>query len=180
MTTEQSLPTAHPRPFLHRVLFLYAMVLGIETGGAIFTSMVVFPAWTASPEAVVQWKPDSVFYMEEGDFFMYASTLTFILSIITLIAGWNAVQPLRKWLRIAPVIFLIVFAVSWAYFIPIQADMKGDPGLQIPPEKLQSMLSTFVNTNYLRVGSLVVALFCAIHSLGLSYRLFGAKPLTYT
>jgi hypothetical protein len=133
--------------------------------------MVVFPTWTASPEVVVQWKPDSVFYMEEGDFFMYASTLSFILSIITLIAGWRANPPLRKWIRIAPIIFLIVFIVSWAYFIPIQADMKGDPGLQIPPEKLQAMLNTFVYTNYLRVAAVVTAFVCALHTLGISYRM---------
>ena len=153
------------------------MILGIETGGAIFTTMVVFPAWTASPEVVVQWKPDSAFYIEEGDFFMYASTLTFLLSIVVLIAGWKAIPPLRKWLRIAPIIFLIVFAVSWAYFIPIQSEMKGDPGLNIPPDKLGAMLRTFVNTNYLRVGSLIIALFCALHSLGLSYRIYGSKSL---
>src|SRR5687767_15189122 len=101
MTPELSTSTPQNRPFLHWILFAYAMILGIETGGALFTTRVVFPAWTQSPEAVVQWKPDNIFYMEEGDFFMYASTLTFILSVITLIASWKASPLLRRLSRIA-------------------------------------------------------------------------------
>src|SRR5688500_12109110 len=115
--------------------------------------------------------------MEECDFFMYASTLTFILSVITLIASWKASPLLRKWSRIAPIIFLIVFVVSWLYFIPIQDDLKGDAGLEIPKEELRSMLSTFVNTNYLRMVALVIALVCALHALGLSYRSYNREPL---
>jgi len=160
-----------PGKLLHRLLFAYAAVLGIETGAAAFVTVVVFPLWTASPEAVIKWTPESPFYLEEGDLFMYTSPLTFILCVGTLIAGWKAIPPLRFWLRLATVLFLIVFIVSVIYFIPIQAVVKGEAGTKIPTEELGGMLQTFVLTNYLRFVTLLVALGCALHALGLSYRM---------
>ena len=164
-------PTWKPRPFLHWALFAYTAILGIETGAAAFVTKVVFPLWAASPEAVINWLPDSPYYLEEGDFFMYASPLTLLLAVVTLIAGWKSRPPLRNWLMVATLSFIIVFIVSVAYFIPIQAVVKGEAGTKIPYDKLAGMLETFVWTNYLRLGTLVIALCCALHALGISYRM---------
>ena len=167
-----------PRPFLHWALFAYTFILGIETGAAGFVTKVVFPLWASSPEAVINWRPDSPYYLEEGDFFMYASPLTLILAVTTLIAGWKSAPPLRKWLMIATISFIVVFIVSVAYFIPIQAEVKGEAGLQFATGQLSSMLNTFVNTNYLRFLTLLVALGCALHALGISYRMRMVRNIT--
>src|SRR5688500_8182709 len=105
---EQSTIAWRPGKFLHRVLFAYAFILGLETGAAAFVTRVVFPLWASSPEAVTSWKPDSPFYLEEGDFFMFASPLTMLLAIITLIAGWKAPPPIRFWIRLATISFILV------------------------------------------------------------------------
>jgi len=160
-----------PKPFLHCLIFAFTALLGIESGAAAFVAVVVFPIWTASPEAVIGFAPDAPYYLEEGDFFMFTSPLTFLLSVITLIAGWRATPPLRMWLRIPTIVFILVFIWSVAYFIPVQDEVKGEAGTKIPYADLESMLQTFVGLNYIRLAALLFVFGCAMHAVGISYRM---------
>src|SRR5688572_9231877 len=99
----------NPGRFLHWTLFAFAAILGIETGAGLFTTVVVFPVWAASPEAAIGFRPEAAYYLEEGDFFMFSSSLSLLASIVTIIAGWRATPPLRKWLRFASISFIVVF-----------------------------------------------------------------------
>ena len=102
---------------------------------------------------------------------MYASSLTMLASIITLVAGWRAPQPLRKWILIGTVGFIIVFIWSILYFVPIQdTSLKGEASARFSDEELDSMLRNFVNWNYLRVAMLYVILGAAIQSIRLAER----------
>ena len=97
---------------------------------------------------------------------MYASSLTMLASIVTLIAGWRAPQPLRKWILIGTVGFIIVFIWSILYFVPIQdTSLKGEASARFSDAELDSMLKNFVNLNYLRVAMLYVILFCALKAV---------------
>jgi hypothetical protein len=165
-------------PFLHLLLFIFAFVVGIETGAASFVTVVVFPLWASSAEAAAGWVPGMPYHLEEGDFFMYASSTTMLASVITLIAGWRAPTPVRKWILTGTIGFIIVFVWSVLYFIPIQdTSFKGEAGAQFSTEVLESKLKTFVQLNYLRVAMLYGILATALHALGLSYRMrYSAGP----
>ena len=162
--------TSELRPVTRLLIFVFTAVLGIETGAGLFTTAAVFPVWAASPESVTGWVESNPFYIEEGDFFMFASPTLALLSIATLIAGWRLASPLRFWLRLSTIIFIVMFVWSVAYFIPVQDVMKGEAGTKLPKAELGSMLRNFVWLNYVRQLSLVVALGAALHALGLSYR----------
>ena len=160
------------KPFLRLMLFLFAFIMGIETGAASFVTVVVFPLWASSAEAARGWVPGMPYILEEGDFFMYASSLSMLASVITLVAGWRAPAPLRKWILIATIGFIFVFVWSMLYFVPIQdTSFKGEAGAKFSTEELESKLKAFVNLNYVRLAMLYIILGAALHALRLSYRM---------
>jgi hypothetical protein len=173
MMSIQSPPVNSKTPslFLQWTLFGFAALLGIELGAGAFTTVVVFPVWAASPEAAIGFRPGVPYYLEEGDFFMFSSTITTLASIVALIAGWRTTPSLRKWIRVASILFIIVAIWSAFYFIPVQdVSFKGEAGSQIPRDELASMLKTFVSLNYVRQVMIVVSFIAALHALGLAYR----------
>ena len=163
------------KPFLRFMLFVFAFILGIETGAASFVSMVVFPVWASSVEAARGFLPSMPYHFEEGDFFMFASSLSMLASVITLIAGWRAPAPLRKWILIGTIGFIIVFVWSMLYFVPIQdTTLKGAASVQLSDAQLESMLKTFTNLNYIRVAMMYVILFSALQAIRVAERSFLA------
>ena len=161
--------------FLRTIVFVYAAMIGIETGAASFTHVVVFPAWAASAEAARGWIPTMPYYMEEGDFFMYASSITMLSAMIALFAGWRSPNPMRKFLKASTICFIIVFIWSMLYFVPIQdSTMKGVAGAGLSDEELESKLLMFLNLNYLRLAMLYFSVGTALYALSLSHLL---KPL---
>jgi hypothetical protein len=172
MTDQSSLPSSwHPHRFLRALLFAFAALTGIEMGAGAFVTSVIFPLWTASPQAAIGWTTSTPYYVEEGVFFIIASPLLFLLSIVTLVAGWRAIPPLRLWLRIATIAYILVFIMTLAYFVPLQDMVKGEAGTKIPAAELSSMLRRFVTFNYIRQAIGLLTFGAALHALGLSYRM---------
>lgn len=173
MTDQQGLPDLwQPGPLLRCLLFALTALMGIEMGAGAFVTAVIFPLWTASPEAAIGWTPNTPYYVEEGVFFILVSPLLFLLSIVMLIAGRLAAPPLRLWLRIATISYLLIFIVTLAYFVPLQDMVKGQAGNDSIAE-LSSMLQRFVALNYFRQAIGLLAFGAALHTLGLSYRMVG-------
>ena len=78
------------------ILFDYVIALGIETGAGLFTSVVVFPVWTASPEIVISWKPTMPYFMQDGDFFMISSSTTMFLALTVVILNRRLPAEVRR------------------------------------------------------------------------------------
>lgn len=163
------------RPVQFWLLAAYTALLGIETGAGLFATAAVFSVWAGSTEAAAAWVTSSPIYIEEGDFFMFASPSTFLLALANLIALWRAAPPVRKWLRISNVLFLIVFVWSVAYFIPVQDLVKGEAGAKLPVAQLESMLRNITWLNYVRQAMLVTAFGMALHAFGMAHRISGAR-----
>jgi hypothetical protein len=160
----------------HYVLFTYVIALGIETGAGLFTSAVVFPAWTASPEAVIGWKPSMPYFMQEGDFFMFSSAATTALALAVLFMSRRLAPNVRPWARWSAAIFIIVAIVTALYYVPVQFVMQGDAGATLPRAELAAMLGRFVALNWVRQLFMAGALVAGVHALGLSYRSTGGDP----
>jgi hypothetical protein len=152
------------------LLFAYAATLGLETGAGLFTSMAVFPVWTASPEIVIGWKPSMPYFVQEGNFFMFSSSATTLLSIAVLAVNKRLPTESRRFAIGSAITFLAIAVWTAAYFIPVQGRMHGDAGAARPREQLASMLDHFVHLNWIRQALLVAALLAAIHALGMFYR----------
>src|SRR5690349_9443336 len=99
------------------ILFAYVVVLGLETGAGLFTSMAVFPVWTASPEIVIGWKPSMPYYVQEGNFFMFSSSATTLLAIAVLVVNKKLAPESRRLAIGSAVAFLVVAVWTGAYFI---------------------------------------------------------------
>ena len=167
----QPLPKAQSSPLVRWLLFAFTLLMGIGVGGALLTTVVIFPAWTASPEAATSW-PNTV---NEGLFFVVVSPLLFLLSLATLIASWRVTPPLSKWMRIATILYILIFVATMLYFVPGQLAMKGEAGARIPAAELSSMLQRWVALNWIRQGVGVLAFGAALHALGISYRMSDRK-----
>lgn len=176
MTDEPSPASSwQPRPFLRWLLFAFTALMGLELGAGAFVTTVIFPLWTASPEAAIGWTVKTPYYIEEGVFFRLVSPSLFLLSIVTLIAGWRAEPPLRLWLRIATISFIALFVATLVYFVPLQDTVKGEAGIKVPVAEFGSMLQRFVALNFFRQAIGLLAFAAALHALGLSYRLTGNR-----
>ena len=113
---------------LRIILFAYAVSIGIETGAGLFTSMAVFPVWTASPEIVIGWKPTMPYFVQEGRFFMFGSSATTLLSLSVLFLNKRLPVTVRPWALGSSLTFMVVAAWTAAYFVPVQGRIHGDAG----------------------------------------------------
>ena len=153
-------------PIIRFVIFAFAAVVGINIGGALLASVVIFPVWSASPEAAAAWNG----VVNEARFFVVVSPLALLLAIVTGIASWWAEAPLRKWMRLSAVLFIAFFVITIAYFVPGQARLKGEAGAVLPQAELAAQLQTWVTLNWGRQALGVIAFGAALHAVGLSYR----------
>jgi hypothetical protein len=104
-------PPAAPRPdqtnLARWLLLVFAALLGLNMGAALFSSVVVFPVWSGSPEAAVGWQR----VVDEGRFFVVISPLALVLAVATLLVSGRVDRTLRFWVRTAAALYLVFFVV---------------------------------------------------------------------
>lgn len=152
------------------LLFIYAFVLGIYLGGAIFETVVIMPMWTASAAAARYFNQNPLSVFNTGNFFFVVAPLSTLLSIVTLIAGWRAPRPVRFWLRLAIIPFLIVFLATAFYFVPEQVAIKGETAQNLSDAELTARAHRWVSLNWIRFGLAFPTWVMTLHALGLAYR----------
>jgi hypothetical protein len=107
-------------------IFLWIAIFGwgIGLGAKLFDLVVVAGAWSASPPASFALLPYGKRYpVDPGDFFIPLSALIAIGSIGALISGWRS--PLRSWLLVSMVSFLIIWATTPTVFWPMIHQLYG-------------------------------------------------------
>lgn len=152
------------------LLFIYAFVLGIYLGGAIFETVVIMPMWSASADAARYFNQNPLSAFNTGNFFFIVAPLSTLLSIVTLIAGWRTPRPVRFWLRLAIIPFLIIFLATAFYFVPEQVAIKGAAAQSLSDAELTARASRWVMLNWIRFALAFPILGMTIHVLGLAYR----------
>jgi hypothetical protein len=172
MTTPDAAADApRHRGFARWLLLAFAGLLGLNIGAALFATVVIFPVWSASPEAAVAWERT----VDEARFFGVVSPLVLVLAIATLVASRWMDRSIRGWMRAAAVLYLLFFAATLAYFVPGQATLQGGVAALRPPQELSASLQQWVMLNWVRQGVGLLAFGSALHALGLAYSLRYAR-----
>ena len=160
-------------PLVKWLLFAYAFVFGVYVGGGIFETVVVTPLWGASAEAARYYNQNLHSHLQTGNFFIIIAPLTTLLSAVTLIAGWRTAQPIRFWLRLQTIVFLILFIVTLFYYAPEQNAIKGAAAQNWSDAELAARASRWVLLNWVRFFVAIVLWGMLFHALGLAYRQSG-------
>ena len=155
---------------LRWLLFIYAFVLGIYLGGGIFETVVIVPMWSASADAARYFNQNPLSAFNTGNFFFIVAPLSTLLSIVTLIAGWHTEQPVRFWVRLAIIPFLIIFLTTAFYFVPEQLAIKGAPAQSLSDAELTARASRWVMLNWIRFSLAFSIWGATLLALGLAYR----------
>jgi hypothetical protein len=151
--------------FIRWLLLAFAGFLGLNIGAALLATVVIFPVWSASPEAAVEWQR----VVDEARFFVVVSPLVLVLAVATLVASWWVDREVRLWMRIAAASYLVFFAATMAYFVPGQAALQGEAAALLRRQELSASLQRWVALNWVRQVAGLLALGSALHALGLSY-----------
>lgn len=107
-------------------IFLWIAVVGwgIGLGAKLFDLLVIANAWSASPPASFALLPYGPRYpINPGDFFQPLSIVMVIGIVGALISGWNS--PVRSWLCVALVMFLIIWSITPTIFWPMIRQLYG-------------------------------------------------------
>jgi hypothetical protein len=153
---------------LHVLLFALAMVSGIQVGGALFDSLVNDPVWSASAAAARQWTQ-----VDTSRFYIVFTNLLVLLVIITLVVGWRAQRPLRRWLRLATALFIIAIVTTFIYFLPELQQIRGAAAASIPDDELSSRIQRWTLLDTVREVLIFGGFALTLHTLGLSNQVRG-------
>jgi hypothetical protein len=155
--------TRGPRQWL---LFAYAAGLGINIGGALLATTVIFPVWATSPEAAAAWDRS----IDEARFFMLLSPLVLLLAVSSGVVTRRSEAELRWSMRASAVLYVLFFAATLGYFVPGQAALQGDAAASMAHAEHAELLRQWLQLNWIRQSIGILAFALALHSLGLSYR----------
>ena len=163
-----------PAGAIHWLFVAFTFALAVNTGAALLASTVIFPVWSASPEAARSWTGE----VNEAAFFMRVSPIVLILAVVSLLMSRRASAASKIWIRVSAGLYLLFFAATLAYFVPGQEALHGAGGASITPAELNTRLQTWVALNWVRQAVGVLALGAALHALSMSHGNTSSSPGT--
>jgi hypothetical protein len=154
-------------------LWLFVIMLGIETGAGLYETFVIVPLWAGSP-------PDSVLAFVRhnasnpqmaidagGRFWIFATPTLGLLSLATLLTSRRTHPAHRRWRVFAAGLVFLVVAFTFAWFVPNILFLQSKNVLTMPPDEIASLTNWWVVLNYLRGFSALAALAAALRALSL-------------
>ncbi len=151
------------------LILAFAFALGIHVGGGIYETVVVMPVWTASADIARNWNSNPNFIIDNGKFFIVATPIAGILALLLLILGWKSPSPLRFWLRMGTIIYLLVVVITIFYFVPEQFALRGHEATQgLSDAEILSRANRWVMLNNVRIVVALVVVFATLKALSLS------------
>lgn len=150
-------------------LFVFAALYGIYIGGGLFETVVIVPVWSVSAEAMRAWGSNPLSAIDGARFFMVMSPLTALLAVLTGVFGWNAPAPLRFWLRLSVVLYLLQFAVTIGWFVPEQMAIKGPTMIKsLSDAEIMARAWRWIMLNYVRAVFVAVEVFAVMKAVWLA------------
>ncbi|CAA9528403.1 MAG: hypothetical protein AVDCRST_MAG05-4186 [uncultured Rubrobacteraceae bacterium] len=149
----------------HWLLFALAVVAGIQTGGVIFDSLVNDPVWSDSVAAARAWNED----IDPSRFYIVFTNGVLLLAIVTLGVGWRSPRPVRGWLRLATIFFIIAVVITMAYFLPEIQEIRGASAGPIPDGELGDRIQRWTLLDPVRELLIFAGFVFTVRAVGLSH-----------
>ena len=158
------------------ILWLFVILMGITMGAGIYEARVLVPLWSAAaPDSVIafyhhnaanpQFAPD-----QGGNFWVIVTPLTTLTTIALLISSFWTQGLQRKLLVGASVTAMIVQAATFAWFVPNIIRLFGSDVLTMNRDEITTLVSSWVNLNWLRAVLLFTAWTFSLLAIRLSTR----------
>ena len=154
-----------------RTLFYLAagfacIVLGILSGGTLYSSFVVEPEWTGSAESIRNWwAAESV--IDGRDFLAIFGRSIAVTAPVLLALGWPEGWRTRKWLIAFFIGIAFLVLLSRLYILPLE--MRILDSANLPDAALVQTVDTWVALNFLRLAVGLLCLLVALRVLGLAH-----------
>jgi hypothetical protein len=149
----------------HWLLFALAVVAGIQSGGMLFDTLVNDPVWSDSVEAARTWDEE----IDTGRFYIAFTNGLFLLAIVTLVVGWRSPHPVRRWLRLGTILFIVAVVSTLAYFLPELQEIRGASATAIPDGELSDRIERWTLLDTAREVLVLAGFLLTLHAAGLSY-----------
>lgn len=146
----------------HYILLAFAFVLSINVGGALLATTVIFPVWSASPEAASAWTG----LVNEARFFIIVSPIVLLLAVALLLFSGRAPRECRTWIRLSAGLYMVFFLATLIYFVPGQEALQGTAAKELSRDALSHRLQQWIALNWIRQAVGVSALGAALYALG--------------
>jgi hypothetical protein len=140
------------------LLWLFLLDLGLALGAGLYEARVVLPQWTTRPSGgSFHWNAELARRMDPGlRFWAYVTTgpLT-ILTIASLVAGWNTPGSRGSYWLVAAIIVLLERFATFGYFIPTMVRLQRDQS--VPASAVKARVSRWMTLNYVRNAAYLAA-----------------------
>ncbi|GAA4397815.1 hypothetical protein GCM10023187_07680 [Nibrella viscosa] len=160
--------------FLTVILWLFVINMGIELGGGLYEIQVITPIVTYNPpESVIQFFNMQKTHPEQAiqagrRFWKFTSQPLGLLAVSVLILGVRARGNQRKWLLSSSLLVILLFLVTYLYFVPTLNQLANSRQLGLRDEEVISQVTTWMRLNQIRLLVYMLAW------------LAGLRALTYT
>ena len=160
------------RPVVARaLLWLFVINLGTAFGAGLFESRVLVPRWlSGSEQSGYHWNAEAARQDNTGlAFWVYVTTVPLtLLTIVNLVAAWQASGALRRWWLAAGVAALADRAFTFGYFIPSMVRLMRVEGASAPETVALAM--QWAQWDYLRHAITLAAWLLALKAFAAAYQ----------
>lgn len=147
------------------VLWFFVVSAGLLNGASAFEHVVLTPLWAGSlPESVMEWPHGGI----QGRFFMIASPLYGLFSLVLAIGSRWLPPPQRRWALAAGVSGIVVVVATIAFFLPILEKTQVTRGAGLSGEEITRLVHQFEFWNVGRWAVLFGGWIAGLRALSLS------------
>ncbi|MEO8277584.1 MAG: DUF1772 domain-containing protein [Thermoanaerobaculia bacterium] len=146
-----------------KLLWFLVVMLGVEIGAGLYEARVLVPLWSRSaPESLVAYNTQSLRPNPGFTFWMISTPLTGLVSLINLVFAWRAKGPTRRFWLGGAMATLIVFAVTFLYFVP---ELRAFQALRdAGAADMAGRVQRWVTLNWVRAVVYVAAWLSLLHA----------------
>ena len=156
------------RWWLSVFLWVSCVAWGVGLGAKLFELQVVIGAWAANPPESLALLPYGPKYPSNpGDFFQPLSALLVIGLVGSFVAGWRTSAQVKRWLWLALVALVIIWAATPTLFWPMIRDLYwASTGKQpLTVEATRALVSRWLWLDWSRTALIAVGFVASLQAL---------------
>ncbi len=151
------------------LLWVYVIMLGILTGGALFERLVLVSVWASSPpDSVRNWNSDPRNALDPPRrFFKFVTPPIILLMFVMFYIAFKSENPFRCWLLTSAILTLTVIVSTLVYFAPNMHVLSLRRGEGLDSEAIVKKTRLWVALQYIRLLVLILGWISALQAFRL-------------